>query len=176
MLSRVASLTKRQRECLRGKWDRKLDKVIATELGISQRAVEEHLRAARERLGVGSSVEASQMAASELGWRDTVAPQGGPTELPKVEPAPPQSPSDDEGAVPEALAVNDAGWATDRRRHHALGRPLRKRGERFNDLSSTGRMSWIIIISTGIPAAMVLLFASTDYIGRFVADISRLTN
>ncbi|GLR48152.1 response regulator transcription factor [Sphingomonas astaxanthinifaciens] len=54
-------LTDRQTECLRLFWSRKSAKEIGQELGISHHAVEKHLQACRERLGVQTSVEAARM-------------------------------------------------------------------------------------------------------------------
>ncbi|URD60968.1 helix-turn-helix transcriptional regulator [Sphingomonas sp. KRR8] len=54
-------LTSRQQECLRGFWSRKSAKEIGQELGITHHAVEKHLLACRERLGVTSSIEAARL-------------------------------------------------------------------------------------------------------------------
>jgi DNA-binding CsgD family transcriptional regulator len=53
-------LTRRQLQCLEGFWARKSAKVIAVELGITHHSVEKHLLAARQALGVGSSIEAAR--------------------------------------------------------------------------------------------------------------------
>lgn len=54
-------LTDRQAECLRLFWSRKSAKEIGQELGISHHAVEKHLQACRERLGVQTSIEAARV-------------------------------------------------------------------------------------------------------------------
>lgn len=174
MTDRLIALTIRQRECLRGKWDRKLDKAIAVELGISQRAVEEHLRVARERLGVGSSVEAAQIAAAAFGWCPTVPPQCGPTELPicpegSIEMAPHRG-----GAMQSENAVRDVHWGSQVSPGLLLSWPLRRRGERNNGLSTSERITWIIAIAIGIPVATVSVLAMSDYVGRLVTDVARL--
>jgi DNA-binding CsgD family transcriptional regulator len=54
------ALTRRQVQCLEGFWARKSAKEIGAELGITHHAVEKHLQAARQTLGVGSSIEAAR--------------------------------------------------------------------------------------------------------------------
>ena len=53
-------LTPRQTQCLEGFWARKSAKEIGAELGISHHAVEKHLHAVRQALGVRSSIEAAR--------------------------------------------------------------------------------------------------------------------
>jgi DNA-binding CsgD family transcriptional regulator len=79
----VDSLTPRQRACLRGVWDRQRVDAVAANLGISPRTVEEHLRAARERLGATSSLDAARITAIALGWSEVrVEPLPGATRVP----------------------------------------------------------------------------------------------
>jgi DNA-binding CsgD family transcriptional regulator len=54
-------LSPRQEECLRGVFELKTAKQIARDLGISPDAVEKHLKATREKLGVTSSAEAARL-------------------------------------------------------------------------------------------------------------------
>ncbi len=68
-----------------------MDKEIAFELGISQRAVEGHLRGAREKLGVASTRAAVLMVAATEGWEGSVEPYYGPSDLPDAA---------DSGAIP----------------------------------------------------------------------------
>lgn len=175
MDERVESLTSRQRECLRGKWDRKLDKSIAAELNISTRAVEEHLRAAREKLGVGSTREAVERVAAALSWADTVSPNRGSTELPA--PAiPTYETPEPAGSSAPISAVRDIGWTLDTSTQTHLGLPLRKRGERSNDLSINARHLWIFILTVGIPAAIMFVLAASDTIARIVGDLARIVS
>ena len=53
-------LTPRQMQCLEGFWARKSAKEIGAELSISHHAVEKHLQAARQSLGVGTSIEGAR--------------------------------------------------------------------------------------------------------------------
>ena len=176
MATRGDPLTVRQLECLRGKWDRKLDKIIASEMGISQRAVEEHLRSARDRLGATSSVEAARIAAEVHGWVDSVNPNRGPTQLPDPNQVIPIISSTTEGDVSPKNAVRDVEWMIDTRDAFYVGSPLRKRGERSNDLTHTARLIWIIAITVGIPAAIVLVRAMTESLGHVIKDVVRLAS
>ena len=58
--SDVPELTERQRQCLEGFLERKTAKQIGRELGISHHAVEQHLKAARRKLGAQDTGEAAR--------------------------------------------------------------------------------------------------------------------
>jgi len=53
-------LTERQRECLEGFIRRKTAKEIGRELGITHHAVEQHLKAARKKLGASDTLDAAR--------------------------------------------------------------------------------------------------------------------
>lgn len=57
----VPELTERQRACLQGFLERKTAKEIGRELGIGHHGVEQHLKAARRKLGVSSTAEAARL-------------------------------------------------------------------------------------------------------------------
>ena len=59
--SNVPELTERQRDCLRGYLERKTAKEIGRELGIGHHGVEQHLKAARKKLGAQSTAEAARI-------------------------------------------------------------------------------------------------------------------
>ena len=69
-------LTDRQKQCLDGVLHRQTAKQIGRELGISHHAVEQHLKAARKKLGASDTLEAVRLYAGA-----TVAPYYGPVEL-----------------------------------------------------------------------------------------------
>ncbi|WP_185829195.1 LuxR C-terminal-related transcriptional regulator [Sphingomonas ginkgonis] len=75
-------LTSRQLQCLEGFWRRKTAKEIGRQLGITHYAVEKHLLAVRQQLGVTSSAAA---AALVFGGPQgtTVEPYYGGAELPQ---------------------------------------------------------------------------------------------
>jgi DNA-binding CsgD family transcriptional regulator len=75
----VPQLTERQRECLQGFLERKTAKEIGRELGIGHHGVEQHLKAARKKLGAKSTAEAVRIY---FGSADTRGePYYAPSEL-----------------------------------------------------------------------------------------------
>ena len=62
----VSELTNRQRQCLNGATERKTAKQIGRELGITHHAVEQHLKAARRKLGAADTNEAVRIYAASL--------------------------------------------------------------------------------------------------------------
>lgn len=57
----LPQLTERQRQCLRGFLERKTAKEIGRDLGIGHHGVEQHLKAARKKLGAKSTAEAARL-------------------------------------------------------------------------------------------------------------------
>ena len=57
----MPDLTARQSRCLQGFLERKTAKQIGRELGISHHAVEQHMKAARKKLGARDSAEAARL-------------------------------------------------------------------------------------------------------------------
>jgi DNA-binding CsgD family transcriptional regulator len=75
----VPQLTERQRDCLQGYLQRKTAKEIGRELGIGHHGVEQHLKAARKKLGAKSTAEAARLY---FGSGDTTSePYYAPSEL-----------------------------------------------------------------------------------------------
>jgi DNA-binding CsgD family transcriptional regulator len=70
--TKVPHLTERQRQCLEGFLARKTAKQIGRELGITHHAVEQHLKAARKKLGARDTIEAARLYAAGF---DTTAGQ-----------------------------------------------------------------------------------------------------
>jgi DNA-binding CsgD family transcriptional regulator len=66
----MPQLTERQRQCLEGFLARKTAKHIGRDLGITHHAVEQHLKAARRKLGAADTMEAARIYA---GQSDTTA-------------------------------------------------------------------------------------------------------
>lgn len=176
MGDRIDKLTERQLECLKLKWQHRLDKEIALQLGLSVRAVEDHLRLARERLGVTSTRSAVAIVAEKNGWvavekpqplQTTVPPPSLPVPLPSVElesePAELEDVLRDAGGWPPVpqVAVPSSIW------------PL-SFGEKRNDLSVSKRLLWPLIIAVLIPLLAIGTLASSAYVGRTVDDIIRL--
>ncbi|NUR45573.1 MAG: helix-turn-helix transcriptional regulator [Sphingomonas sp.] len=76
----VPQLTERQRACLQGFLERKTAKEIGRELGIGHHGVEQHLKAARKKLGAQSTAEAARLYFSSNDTTDE--PYYAPSELP----------------------------------------------------------------------------------------------
>ena len=75
----MLDLTERQQQCLEGYLARKTAKQIGRELGITHHAVEQHLKAARRKLGVADTAEAARLYGRATA---TVAPYYVAPELP----------------------------------------------------------------------------------------------
>ena len=76
----VPHLTERQRQCLEGFLARKTAKQIGRELGITHHAVEQHLKAARKKLGAADTLEAARRYAGSV--LTTVEPYYAASEVP----------------------------------------------------------------------------------------------
>jgi DNA-binding CsgD family transcriptional regulator len=76
----VPQLTERQRQCLDGFLARKTAKQIGRELGITHHAVEQHLKAARRKLGAVDTLEAARLYAASA--YTTVEPYYAASEVP----------------------------------------------------------------------------------------------
>jgi DNA-binding CsgD family transcriptional regulator len=75
-------LTERQRQCLEGFIARKTAKQIGRELGITHHAVEQHLKAARKKLGVTDTLGAARLYAASA--YTTAGPYYAASELPEA--------------------------------------------------------------------------------------------
>jgi len=76
----VPDLTERQRQCLEGFIARKTAKQIGRDLGITHHAVEQHLKAARRKLGAVDTLEAARRYAASA--YTTVEPYYAASEVP----------------------------------------------------------------------------------------------
>ena len=66
----MPQLTERQRQCLEGFFARKTAKQIGRELDITHHAVEQHLKAARKKLGASDTAEAARLYVASLHTTD----------------------------------------------------------------------------------------------------------
>lgn len=72
---RLASLTPKERQCLRLVLENRSSKQIARQLGISQTSVDTHVRRARAKLGLKDRYEAARRLATwETGGPEVAAP------------------------------------------------------------------------------------------------------
>jgi DNA-binding CsgD family transcriptional regulator len=76
----VPELTERQRQCLEGFIARKTAKQIGRNLGITHHAVEQHLKAARKKLGAVDTLEAARLYTARI--YTTVEPYYDAAEVP----------------------------------------------------------------------------------------------
>ena len=176
--NRLDGLTARQLQCLRGKWDRKMDKEIAHELGISQRAVEGHLRGAREKLDVASTRAAVLMVAAREGWEGSVEPYYGPSHLPDAPDSGAILFPDEDGPVPASASVRDS-WPMMGERLAPIGPearwPIPTREGQRNDLSTMQRLAWPFAIATSVMALLFLGFGVANGAGKFIGTILNRT-
>lgn len=75
----MSHLTERQRQCLEGFIARKTAKQIGRDLGITHHAVEQHLKAARKKLGAADTLEAARLYVANIDTTD--APHYAASEL-----------------------------------------------------------------------------------------------
>lgn len=140
----MTELTERQRQCLHGVLDRKTAKLIGRDLGITHHAVEQHLKAARRKLGASDTLEAARLYASSLA---TVEPYYGSSEL----------------SLPGELNL-DRG-CSEPAREHQFEKPLLLR-----DIATEGKglafeltvgqtLAVIALVSLGLAAILALLIA-----------------
>jgi len=176
--NRLDGLTARQLQCLRGKWDREMDKEIAHELGISQRAVEGHLRGAREKLGTASTRAAVLMVAVREGWEGSVEPNRGPSDLPNPGDSSAILFPDEEGPVPASASVRDS-WSRSGQRLSPIGPearwPIPTREGQRNDLSTLQRLAWPFAIATLVMAILFLGFGVVNGAGEFIGTVLNRT-
>lgn len=144
-MSLFDQLTPRQRECLRAVANHRTYKEVARDLGISDSAVEKHLRSAREKLGVETTAEAARRFLAEDGEAD---PHGGFDHLAD------QSPLEDERAVSDSFDLQTQGGSGRATTPGAadLDRPL----------SPLQTLSIIARVVLGTSAVLTLLIASAE--------------
>lgn len=134
-------LTDRQVACLQGVAQHKTAKEIAVELGISNHAVEKHLKRVRKKLGAETTLEALR-----LFQRGTVEPHYAPSDL---------------CMGLEAHHRMSHGRLDDVALGHFQGRP-----KRFweNDLELTARqvLVAIVLVAIGLVATVALLIAAAQ--------------
>lgn len=156
-------LTERQRECLRLLFDHFKPGEIAEQLGISTDRVNQHLKAARERLGVSRSIDAARILASaERGPSQIVGAQS--VGLASGASRSDQAPSSGADRVQEAYAVLAEAHAPYRVEHVMAPSeplwPVSTSARPFNELRWYQRLGWAVAIAlagTVLAGAMVSL-------------------
>lgn len=157
---RIAALTSRQRECLRLVGQGFELKDIGRALGISDMTVKQHLRAARDTLGVSRSLEAARMLASVEMSTTSAWGASPPRAISKHRGDEAQDASQSEGRG-GSRGLRDAAWSTDQfvsPDRPALPLPFPTRSGQRNGLGLIARFA----------SAMVLLVLLIASIGFFV--------
>lgn len=158
---RFESLSRRQRECLRGVSQLKASGEIATELNISTSTVNSYVAEAVQLLGARNRRE----AAMALSRYESGAPEKHGGEEIRVVPTPPPEPP---VATPEVAttASNPAsGWT--------LPLPFRRRGQADNDLSVASRLLWIPAITVGVAIGFGMLMNGLQIAAALIEKFSR---
>jgi len=133
-------LTERQQQCLRGFWARRSAKEIGLELGITHHAVEKHLLACRERLGVSTSIDAARLVFGDPDG-PTIKPYYDASEV-QAAPVPPQ-----EFATPTPLGGMEG---------------VARQPVPINRLGPVSTLLLILAISVGSVLAVTALIAAAD--------------
>jgi DNA-binding CsgD family transcriptional regulator len=168
-LDNMDQLTERERECLRLVGAGHESKDIARALGCSPHTVYTHIRSAGRKLGVGRRKEAARLLAASEAEPSTQWLSSGSKQLPDT-PSTTAISTDDSwpDPMPSLQVLNDGGshdhdpFASlpPRRWHEWL---LRRRRERFNDLTAlqTIRSIAIVLLILAASASLMIISMST---------------
>lgn len=183
--SRFDRLSRRHRECLRGVRDLKGSKEIADALGIEKSTVDKYLTEAVKVIGArnrreaallladheAGSIEPSHSNNKEMLLEDDPDKMGGDSarlsdpsaELPSAGP-------------PDEVIVGASGNAGDtpsRPRSPAIPLPLRRKGQRDNDLTVGDRLIWIQAIILGIAIAFGMLMTGLQVLTGLIETVAQ---
>ena len=183
--TRFDRLTRRHRECLRGVRELKGSKEIADALGIEKSTVDKYLTEAVKVLGARNRREAalllarheaaaqpaSALVTNDISPANTPHKMGGdsarladpPADLPSVA-------SPDEGIVG---APGVSGDTPIRPRSPGIAMPLRRKGQRNNDLTVGDRLIWIQAITLGIAIAFGMLMTGLQVLTGLIETVAQ---
>jgi len=181
-----ARLSRRHRECLRGVRALKGSKEIAEELGIEKSTVDSYLTEAVRLLGARNRRDAAlRWAAYEDGLTGlsnddrTITPEDdapdkirGHSARLSPHPADPPPP-----LVPDAtivLAADSSGDAPFRRSVSAFRLPVRRKGQRGNDLSVGDRLIWIQFIAIATIIGFGMLMSGLQALTHLIEALTRI--
>lgn len=141
-------LTERQKDCLRLKYGQHETKEIAAKLSISPDMVTQHLKRARQHLGVNRSSEAARLFAEHEGLTPSHPVVSPPTELheaPEIGNSASSAIELDETIyVQEALAPYSVQQPTEQR---SFGWPVPTARRPTNTLSRIEMLGWALLIA-----------------------------
>ncbi len=183
--TRFDRLSRRHRECLRGVRDLKGSKEIADALGIEKSTVDKYLTEAVRVLGARNRRDAALMLA------DHEAPPHTATPYESTENAPAPTPDKIGGdsirlsvspfdlpipASPDETIVGApgvSGEARPRSRPPGIRLPLRRKGQRDNDLTVGDRLIWIQAIALGISIAFGMLMTGLQVLTGLIETVAQ---
>ena len=151
--NRFATLSKRQKECLRLVYRRRTSKEIARDLGIEKSTVDGYLAEAVRHPGARDRRHAAELLAVEEDSPSIVG--GDPARVAEIPPAPP----------PAEPQLRDASPALS-------PLPFRRRGEAGNDLTPTQRILMILVLSVGLALAFQLVANGVALFNGVVSFVS----
>ena len=168
-------LTRRHRECLRGVRELKGSKEIAEELGIEKSTVDKYLTEAVKVLGARNRRDAALQLAAHEDASDTPADapdkMGGHSARLVDPPADPPMP-----VTPDDRIVRAPGGSGERlpaQRFPGLSMPIRRKGQRGNDLTIGGRLIWIPAIAISIAIGFGMLMTGLQVLTGLIAAITQ---
>jgi DNA-binding CsgD family transcriptional regulator len=183
--SRFDRLSRRHRECLRGVRDLKGSKEIADALGIEKSTVDKYLTEAVKVIGARNRREAALLLAGhEAGPTETIRynnkdmPSEGDPDKMRGDSARLSDPSADlpSAASPDEVIVGTPGYAGDtlsRPRSPGIPLPLRRKGQRDNDLTVGDRLIWIQAITLGIAIAFGMLMTGLQVLTGLIETVAQ---
>jgi len=163
------SLTPRERECLLALSEVDDAKAVARQLNLSPYTINNHLQSAMRKLGVRKSERAARLYRGHVGLSEKSLGQPSPVDL--ITPEPPSPVERRFGGSPDQI-----GQLREERTRFAFDtsadndtslRPMRRRGEFANRLSSLQRFGVILGIALGIALLGLLIALSGSALTAF---------
>ena len=184
-------LTRRHRECLRGVRELKGSKEIADELGIEKSTVDKYLTEAVKVIGARNRRDAAlRLAAHEEATASPLPPppeNGAIAAADAPETAPHKMGGDSARlvdpaidlplpVVPDETIVRAPGVSGEpplRQRSPGLRLPVRRKGQRGNDLSVGDRLIWIPAIAISLAIGFGMLMTGLQVLTGIIETIAR---
>ena len=178
--NRFERLSPRQRQCLAGVRELKGSKEIAEELGIEKSTVNGYLTDAVRILGAKNRRDAAMMLEQyeqEVSQKQHVGQDpykiGGDSARLAAPPAQPPEASvlaDATASEPQALSAATVPSI------RGLRLPVRRKGQRGNDLSVGERLLWIPAIAIGLSVGFGMLASGLQVLARVIGAVGNLAH
>jgi len=183
-------LTRRHRECLRGVRELKGSKEIADELGIEKSTVDKYLTEAVKVLGARNRRDAAlRLAAHEdAAAADTPDPANPQNSVPFAPETTPDKMGGDSArlsdpaiglplpVVPDDTIVRAPGVSGELPSRHGFPEirlPVRRKGQRGNDLSVGDRLIWIPVIAISLAIGFGMLMTGLQVLTGIIETFTR---